>query len=541
MTEKISIQIKSAVNSLTNFVAHHNITAILLSGIAVYIPFICKPFHMDDPFFIYAARAIDMAPFHPFSVHSFYNLWGSNFNSILFYYFTATLRAIIGENEIGMHCGYLVFFIGAGVILYLLCRSMKIHSIIPALLLLFSPLSMLTSSGIMSDFPFVFFLLSAVYCFVKGMEQNDDPLLIAVSMLAILCAIFTKYYGLLIIIPLAFLAVAHRKYKYLLYFLTLLICFALSAVAFSHGSESHFMYVIRQLGWMHSPIRKETLSFLTTLGGVTVFPLSYLALIGNRPKRWIVYIGAFMLVEFALFYVRWHTFAVHTASLYLVNSCILFTFVIERTLRSLRKKEYIVSAMGLWFLSYSIFIMTLPSMMAARYVLPMLPPLVIFFFLEADAQLPSGVKRLFLKATLMLTVVLGFALNIADYKLANIYRKFAREIKTNLSQTNTGFLGDYAFAYYLQKNGFVRYDPSQHNFLLIAKYASSHEIFGRNEALMEMADKYTLVATIPASTNPVLRVWDPSAFAGFHLNMFGYIPWGISDQPMDTFYLFRRK
>jgi hypothetical protein len=185
--------------------------------------------------------------------------------------------------------------------------------------------------------------------------------------------------------------------------------------------------------------------------------------------------------------------------------------------------------------------MTLPSMMAARYVLPMLPPLVIFFFLEADAQLPSGVKRLFLKATLMLTVVLGFALNIADYKLANIYRKFAREIKTNLSQTNTGFLGDYAFAYYLQKNGFVRYDPSQHNFLLIAKYASSHEIFGRNEALMEMADKYTLVATIPASTNPVLRVWDPSAFAGFHLNMFGYIPWGISDQPMDTFYLFRRK
>jgi 4-amino-4-deoxy-L-arabinose transferase-like glycosyltransferase len=375
---------------------------------------------------------------HPFSVPSYYDLWGSNFNSIFFYYYPALLRLLAGESEMGMHAGYIVFYIGAGILFYLLCRTMKTESIVPALFLLFSPLSLLTATSIMGDFPFLFFLLAAVYCFVKGLERNDDPLLTAAAMAAAGCAILTKYYGVLILLPLAYLAAARGKYRHLLYFAVLLTGVFAVDLLFSRGREVHCLHVFRLLGWVHSPLRKETLSFLTTLGGVAIFPLSWPALLGKRAKWWGAYIGAFLLVEAVLFLIGWKAPVVICASMYLLNSCILFTLAAVRTLEALRGKNHLLAAMGLWFFSYALFLMLIPNIMAARYVLPLLPPLLVFYCNEADARCASAAKTWYVQGTLLLTLLLGVVLNAADYRLAGIYRAFAAEAKARVPVEGPG-------------------------------------------------------------------------------------------------------
>ena len=99
----------------------------------------------------------------------------------------------------------------------------------------------------------------------------------------------------------------------------------------------------------------------------------------------------------------------------------------------------------------------------------------------------------------------------------------------------TGYLGNYAFDYYMQKNGFSRFDEENHKFLVLARYGSVHFIYGGNPVIAKLGAKLKLMNEIPKDAGFPLRIWDPTAFAGFHLNMFGYIPWGLSRAPMEEF------
>jgi hypothetical protein len=165
----------------------------------------------------------------------------------------------------------------------------------------------------------------------------------------------------------------------------------------------------------------------------------------------------------------------------------------------------------------------------------------MLFLREAKDNLPAAYLKQFLSATLVLTLLLAAALTISDYKLASIYRDFSAEAALSYNKEKTGYLGDYGFAYYLDRKGFKKFDPDRHEYLIMAKYSSSHIIFSGDKTFEEAKKDYTILAAVPKSDKYFLRIWDPAAFAGFHLNMFGYIPWGISDKPMEVFYVYRKR
>lgn len=513
----------------------------MLTGICsllVYIPFLNKPFHIDDPFFLYAARAIDLSPLHPFAASGFYDLWKDNFNSIAFYYFPAAARALLGENEILMHSAYFIFFAAAVYYFRLACVNAGIKSAAPTLLFLASPLTLLTGTSIMSDLPLVAFLLASFY-HLASFAENGRPGDLAVSLAAFAAAALTKYYAV-VFIPLYFAAFAlYGRRNALKYAALAALALAAAFAVYAFFRQPHILYVLGKLGWIHSPVRKETLSFLTTLGGISVFPLCFLLLLGRDTVKPAIY-AAVLPAAFILSITAGLNAAQAAAmSLYSANSVFIFYVVWKRFRRSVAEKNRAATLMTLWFFAYSLFLMLFPNIMAGRYVLPLLPPLIICLYLELR-DLPGTPKHASAFFVLS-TLALGLALNTADYKLAGIYRDFGKEASGRIPAEQTGYLGHYAFDYYMQKNGFERFDIKKHKYLIMSKYASAHVVYGGGAALERIKKEYALASIIPKGEKYPLRVWDPTAFAGFHLNMFGYLPWGISSDPMETFYVFARK
>lgn len=516
----------------------HPLYSIGIFALLVYLPFLNKPFHMDDPFFIYAARAIDLSPLHPFTSTGFYDLWKDNFNSIAFYYFPGLIRAIGGENEILMHSVYFIFFLTAALYLYSICGKAGINSIVPALLFTASPIVLLTGTSTMSDFPFLTFILVSFYHLVSYVEKNRAGDL-AISIVFLLAAVFTKYYAAVFIglYALVFLMYGRRKELKYLALSALVVMAALIIASFS--SQVHIFYVLGKMGWIHSPIRKETLSFLTTLGGVSIFPLCFLLLLGKDKLKLILYVVSL----FAAFIVSGMAALkpLHAAAMavYSANALLIFFIIGRRLYLSLREKNNVVALVSVWFFLYSAFLAFFPNIMAGRYVLPLLPPFMICLYLEIQ-EIYAARKNPSL-IVLFSTLILGLILNAADSKLANIYRDFGKEASASIYVKQTGYLGHYAFDYYMQKNGFERFDIGKHKYLLMSKYGSAHIIYGGSPVLEQVKKNYALIDTITKNDKYLVRVWDPTAFAGFHLNMYGYLPWGISSSPMETFYLFARK
>ncbi|MFH1368464.1 MAG: glycosyltransferase family 39 protein [Elusimicrobiota bacterium] len=526
------------LNILTGYIKKKPLASIIIFSVLAYLPFLNKPFHIDDPFFLYAARAIGLSPLHPFDIAGAIDLWKHNYNPIFFYYFTALLRAVFGENEIFMHAGYFIFYVTAGIYFYLICKAINIKGIAPALLFLSSPIALLAGTSIMSDFPLIALFLISFYYFIAYLK-NDSPLSMAISSLALLAAVFTKYYAGVFIFLYIIMLIICGKWKVLKYLSVILSLLLAALFIYSHSHQIHPLYIFERLGWAHSPVRKETLSFLTTLGGISIFPLCYLLLMGKNAAKWVAYSTALVISAVFCSMAGFGVFAVISASVYLANAVLVFFMAGERLYISFKSKEYPVISAMLWFFGYALFLMIFPNIMAGRYVLPLLPPLILCLYIHVEETGRAG--RSFSVIAVFSTLLLGLALNSADYKLAGIYRDFAIEASGNISAPQTGYMGNYAFEYYMQKKGFERFDIKKHKYLIMTKYGSVHVIYGGDPILKDIRKKFILAREIPKEENYLLRIWDPTAFAGFHLNMFGYIPWGISAKPMETFYVFEKK
>src|SRR5438105_3198072 len=92
--------------------AHPNWTLTLLVAAAL-IPFLAKPFNMDDPLFIWAARHIQTHPLNPygFEINWFGTLtpmWEATKNPPLACYYLAIAGAVVGWSEVALRSAMLL-------------------------------------------------------------------------------------------------------------------------------------------------------------------------------------------------------------------------------------------------------------------------------------------------------------------------------------------------------------------------------------------------------------------------------------------------
>lgn len=203
------------LENISRWIKSHPQRSIALIAVAAVLPFLGKPFNMDDPLFIWAARQIHAHPGNPYGFDvewawSAVPLWKVTENPPLTSYYIALASAILGWSEIALHSAFLLPVVAAILGTFRLARHFCNSPFLAALLALFTPAFLVSSTTVMSDVPMLAFWVWTLVFWVEGTAQNSMGKLIAAACLAALAEV-TKYYAICLIPLLAVYSIVSRR------------------------------------------------------------------------------------------------------------------------------------------------------------------------------------------------------------------------------------------------------------------------------------------------------------------------------------------
>ncbi len=176
--------------------------------LATLAPFLAKPFNVDDPLFLWAARQIQAHPTNPYGFdlnwYGFQSaMWDVTKNPPLACYYLAAAAAILGWSEVALHFAMLLPAVAAILGTYRLARRLCQRPFLAALTTLFTPVYLVSSTSVMCDTLLLAFWVWAVVLWIEGMESGGARRLAGAALLIALAAL-TKYFGASLI-PLLFI------------------------------------------------------------------------------------------------------------------------------------------------------------------------------------------------------------------------------------------------------------------------------------------------------------------------------------------------
>ncbi len=187
---------------------------LLILTALIFIPFLDKAFHIDDPLFIWTAQHITIKPwdFYGFDINWYgYEASISTIakNPPLFSYYLAVWGSAFGWSEVSLH---LAGLIPSLLVVWGTFELARLWHAVPAFTVLAAictPVFIMSGTSVMCDMAMVAFYVWAVYFWVRGLEEQRNGFL-AVSALCVLGSGLTKYFGVSLIPLLATYALLSR-------------------------------------------------------------------------------------------------------------------------------------------------------------------------------------------------------------------------------------------------------------------------------------------------------------------------------------------
>jgi 4-amino-4-deoxy-L-arabinose transferase-like glycosyltransferase len=177
--------------------------SLALITIIVLLPFLAKPFNIDDPLFIWAAHQIQAHPADPYGFTVEWNGWlqpmcGVTENPPLTSYYIAAVAGILGWSEIALRFAFLLPATLAILGTFRLARYFCGSPLLATLVTLFTPVFLISSTTLMCDVPMLAFWMWAAIFWVEGTDHNQLHKLFFACCLITL-AETTKYYGICLV------------------------------------------------------------------------------------------------------------------------------------------------------------------------------------------------------------------------------------------------------------------------------------------------------------------------------------------------------
>ncbi|HEV2328499.1 MAG TPA: glycosyltransferase family 39 protein [Verrucomicrobiae bacterium] len=201
--------------SIRHWMGSHPGWTLALVTIGTLLPFLSKPFNMDDPLFIWAAQQIHAHPANPYGFNIEWDvrqapMWKVTENPPLTSYYIAGASAVVGWSEAALHFAFLVPAVAVILGTFRLARQFCNSPVLAALVTLFTPAFLVSSTTLMSDVPMLAFWTWALVFWVEGTEQKKSHKLLVACFLAGLAAV-TKYYAVCLIPLLAAYSIVSRR------------------------------------------------------------------------------------------------------------------------------------------------------------------------------------------------------------------------------------------------------------------------------------------------------------------------------------------
>ena len=549
---------------LSRFQVHRDLALLALVVVGCALPFLSQPLHMDDNFYMDMARNARVNPLHPYDVP--YDFGGfhlpdmaSHSHPPLQAYFLAAIQRFAGEGE-GREWIYhgvaLIFPLLAAVAMYFVAARFVERPLWPALGLAACPLVLVMEHTLMADMPTLALWLAAVASFLWALELNRKSLY-AASALMQFGAMFASYQAVALFPLLGFYQL--RKRGRALGWAALLLPLAAMG-AWLVVSSLHYrrMILLDTLGYVQSRdaaslgmLGTKFLALLGYQGWLIVFPffLLYLYARGLKSRLFgLSLLGAMFLAQAAIPSYRLVDKAIFVIGL-TAGSCLMARmgasfFDAFLSGQSVRTGFDRVEAqfLSVWYFGVAAYCLILFTEGSARYILPLVPPVLLFFFrrLEITEIAEYRVEsRPFLNSAmvasgaLVLSLAWGMFLAQADFEFARIYPRAAAAFTRIYSGFDTYVTGEWGFRYYFGRIG-ARPLPADVSSVRGGSLLVKPGLAVPYEVPADLASMAMPLANLSFDLNTPFRTMDTRVPAGFYSTGWGLIPFSISDKSVET-------
>jgi hypothetical protein len=449
-------------------------------ALIVGLPFLNKPFHIDDTVVLAVAQQIIRHPLRPFDASinwlgDYRPLFTETTNPPLVSYYLAPVVARFGFAEVPLHIAMLAFLIVLAVATAALSRRFARGSAWPVLFVMLSP-AVVVSTNVMRDVPLAALSTAAVALFVSGVDRQHWPLALAGSLVAGL-AMLAKYSGVVLVPVLALYAIVQGRGRYALWLVAGLALLGLWSLdnQLVHG-RTHLAYLMAKRR-NEVPWTDRFYAVFVILGSSLFLVPAIVADAARRRQLWLlaatapaaglVLFGAWLHNDRAVGwqYVLW----------VILGGALVFLLAVRGLGAGLRwawRRQSTAEPecgspadalfLTLWAGGILAFSVLFVMFGAVRHLIPALVPLALLtsrLLLPVDAR--SRAFSALLAVLVAVQAIVAFGAATGDYEYAQAYRDFAHRARQRLTRPGREiwFVGSWGWQRYALSAGFTLLGP----------------------------------------------------------------------------------
>jgi len=522
------------------------------------LPFINKPFHIDEPLFLYSARSINKNIVMPYNF-SFpaENRIRTGFdgftNPPLNSYFIALISHFFGEREMVLHSFFIIFAIFASFSILMLSSLFVKNTLLATFLSITTPVFILQSHSLMPDIAVLGFWCFAIYFFVKGLNEYNKRLLF-LSSVFISLALLSRYNGILLILLLFIYSLLNRNKisLHILYLLIPIFVFVLWCLhnIFLYGRMHILSPIMISLSFymnFRNILPRVILNFIY-IGSLMIFPVCFaflflLKVSYDRKKYLIITLILYLLSFLYLYYLRNSLFNLIFYS-FIAAFCFLFFIWVILESSQLRNdsSKFNIFKDDLFLFIWILMIIAFQSSLyftAPKFTLLILPPIVFLLFRLLERRYSNLIG--YTKIVILISVTLGFFICIADHlqaifdskEIPKILKDYSRKYRKTLWIIDQ----DRSWGYYIPEEFSAIYN--QHEFkegdLILGTPYFFKEAINKKDLYVAESETIYYKASFPKICNLKNNVF-------LYFDGFGkYLPYSLSLEKVPMFIIWEVK
>lgn len=510
------------------------------------VPFLTKPFNIDDPLFVWIAKHIQSHPGDPygFKVNWYgfdWPMWETTMNPPLACYYLSIAGSVLGWSEPALHAAFVLPAIATIVGAWRLARRLCSRPVYAAILTLFTPVFLVSATTLMCDVMMLAFWIWALVFWLEGAERNSAGRIAAAACLIVLASL-TKYFGACLIPLVAVWSVARKQpvkqwFGWLAAPVLALVGYQLATRAvYGQGLLAHAADYASAVHKSSILSRVSSLVSGLAFTGGCLAPSTLFAPFLWRRRDLLIGAAASLLVTGALCYVARNSFADRLTPLEMAQ--LLFWAIGGVGLLALaiadlwQRRDADSLLLACWIGGTFVFAVFCNWIINSRSILPMALPAAMLVMRRLERPAKGGL--VWTRWALVAPGVLGGALAvwvaIADYLFAQAPAMAAQAVCNNYRHEGSRlwFQGHWGFQYYMEQGGGTALDL-QH--LHVAE-GDSIAMPNRNTNVEPLKGRFAELATItvPVGGAGMSTMYKPAG-SGFYASITGPLPFAFGPEP----------
>jgi 4-amino-4-deoxy-L-arabinose transferase-like glycosyltransferase len=534
------------------------VLALSLLTLGCLVPFVGKPFHIDDPLFVWCAR---QTLSHPLDFYGFTLNWEGQLASMatitqnppLAAYFLGAVGWLLGWSEVALHAAFLLPAVAMVLGTFYVAKRLCSHPLAAAVIAVCSPVFILSSTSLMCDTMMLAFWVWAVFFWIEGLGRQSQARLCIAAVLITLSGL-TKYFGICLIpLLLAYAALGRYRPRIWLGWVGVPVLALVLYQWWTHhlyGKGLLFSAVAYATNLrVGGALPAKVLAGLAFSGGCIILVLFATPLLwGGRGLAIAAGTGLLIALLLAVLKkagefpltndhgINW--FYLIQLSLFSVGGLgVLFLAGADL----LKHRNPASALLFLWTTGVFLFACAVNWTVSGRNILPMLPAVACLVVRRLDRDDSKDSRRLFrLAGPVILSLVVGLLAARADYVLAVSARDTAQLLNRELRPraATVWFEGHWGFQYYMEQLG--------------AKAVDRNALrFSKSDAIVvPLSNSY--IFTLPSEiatpefkqevpTSRWLSTLNAECGAGYYSDGWGPLPFVFGRVPPDLYIVLRAK